>query len=144
MSFKRIFILVTFLFTVNAEAMHHENSHKFSDCDGKVANYYVSKLIAGGTVKGFLKAIKMHQKYYSSRGSKAKVVPLIQYERTETENEEIFRVSSMVIYPSLKDRTEWITRDDFSEEDNEEFSAFIEIYNKNTEITDRKLVCIPE
>ena len=43
-----------------------------------------------------------------------------------------------------RDRTEWITRDDFSEEDNEEFSAFIEIYNKNTEITDRKLVCIPE
>ena len=56
--FKRIFILVTFLFTVNAEAMHHENSHKFSDCDGKVANYYVSKLIAGGTVKGFLKDSK--------------------------------------------------------------------------------------
>ena len=50
MSFKRIFILVTFLFAINAEAMHHENSHKFSDCDGKVANYYVSKLIAGGTV----------------------------------------------------------------------------------------------
>ena len=37
--------------------MHHEKSYKFSDCDGKVANYYVSKLISGGTVEGFLEAI---------------------------------------------------------------------------------------
>ena len=144
MNFKSIFILVAFLFTLNASAMHHEKSYKFSDCDGKVANYYVSKLISGGTVEGFLEAIKMHQDYYSSRGSEAKVVPLIQYKRSETDDEEIFRVSSMVIYPNLKERTDWISRDDFTEKDTEEFSAFIDIYNKNTEITARRLVCIPE
>lgn len=143
MNFKRILILVTFLFSLNITSMHHEKSYNFSDCNGKVANYYVSKLIPGGTVEGFLKAIKMHQTYYSSRGSEAKVVPMIQYKRSETDDEEIFRVSSMVIYPNLKARTDWISRDDFTENDNQEFSAFIEIYNKNTEITARRLICIP-
>ena len=112
--------------------MHHEKSYKFSDCDGKVANYYVSKLISGGTVEGFLEAIKMHQDYYSSRGSEAKVVPLIQYKRSETDDEEIFRVSSMVIYPNLKERTDWISRDDFTEKDTEEFSAFIDIHRRSS------------
>ena len=50
----------------------------------------------------------------------------------------------MVIYPNLKERTDWISRDDFTEKDTEEFSAFIDIYNKNTEIKARRLVCIPE
>ncbi len=50
----------------------------------------------------------------------------------------------MVIYPNLKERTDWISRDDFTDKDTEEFSAFIDIYNKNTEITARRLVCIPE
>ena len=47
-----------------------EANAKFSECQGKVANYYLSNLVDGGSVEGWLKAAAMHEKYYNDRNFK--------------------------------------------------------------------------
>ena len=43
----RYFLLLTF--SMFSFADDHSISTDFSDCDGKVVNYYVSKIISGGS-----------------------------------------------------------------------------------------------
>ena len=50
----RYFLLLTF--SIFSFADDHRISTDFSDCDGKVVNYYVSKIISGGSVDGMMKA----------------------------------------------------------------------------------------
>ena len=71
----------------------------FSECKGKEANYYVAKFTKNGTANGWLKAARMHQKFYKDRGSDILVVPMLQYRRDSEGNvtDKVHRITSMVI-----------------------------------------------
>jgi hypothetical protein len=97
----RYFLLLTF--SMFSFADDHSISTDFSDCDGKVVNYYVSKIISGGSVEGMMKASEMHQNFYDEQGANVKVYPALQYLRNDDGTEEkLHRVSTMVVWDSVK------------------------------------------
>ncbi len=57
----RYFLLLTF--SIFSFADDHRISTDFSDCDGKVVNYYVSKIVSGGSVDGMMKAFIVFQQW---------------------------------------------------------------------------------
>jgi len=56
------------LISFNIYSDDHKGLPKPSDCQGSPANYYVAKLVDGGTIEGWLNATKMHEAYYKDRG----------------------------------------------------------------------------
>ena len=136
--------LFTFLITITAFSdfsAHHEKSYNFSDCEGAVGNLYVSEILESGTVKGFKKAVKLHQKFYKDRGFDVQVKANIEYERDGNETtEEPSRLTTVVVFPSLEVQGLWQNRD-FTEQDQNDFNAFVDIYNTNTKVVVRKTNC---
>ena len=116
-------------------------------CKGSPASYYVSKLIEGGTVEGWIKATKMHQAYYEDRGFNVRIVPSIQYLPSEENNgprDEIFRLSTHVIHPNRTEQEkffEW-NQNERTDSDLKARAAFIAEYDKNNEVTARRYLCI--
>ena len=123
------------------------SSPKLEDCKGSPASYYVSKLIEGGTVEGWIKATKMHQAYYEDRGFNVRIVPSIQYLPSEENNgprDEIFRLSTHVIHPNRTEQEkffEW-NQNERTDSDLKARAAFIAQYDKNNEVTARRYLCI--
>ena len=142
----KYFLLVTF--SIFSFADDHVISTEFSDCKGKVSNYYVSKIIPGGSVDGMMKASKMHQNFYDEQGANVKVYPALQYLRTdEGTEEELYRISTMVVWDSVNSWNEWRESvEALSEEDREaadkQYNAFVEMYNKNTEVVTERRWCM--
>ena len=134
-----VFLITTTAFSVFSA--HHEKSYNFSDCGGAVGNLYVSEILESGTVKGFKKAVKLHQKFYKDRGFDVQVKANIEYERDGNETtEEPSRLTTVVIFPSLEVQDLWQNRD-FTEQDQNDFNAFVDIYNTNTKVVVRKTNC---
>ena len=139
-------LLVTF--SIFSFADDHAISTDFSDCKGKVVNYYVSKIIPGGSVEGMMKASEMHQNFYDEQGANVKVYPALQYLRTdEGTEEELHRISTMVVWDSVNSWNEWRESvEALSEEDREvsdkQYYAFVEMYNKNTEVVTERRWCM--
>ena len=139
-------LLVTF--SIFSFADDHAISTDFSDCKGKVVNYYVSKIIPGGSVEGMMKASEMHQNFYDEQGANVKVYPALQYLRTdEGTEEELHRISTMVVWDSVNSWNEWRESvEALSEEDREvadkQYYAFVEMYNKNTEVVTETRWCM--
>ena len=133
--------LFTFLITITAFSVfsaHHEKSYNFSDCEGAVGNLYVSEILESGTVEGFKKAVKLHQKFYNDRELDVQVKANIEYERDGNETtEEPSRLTTVVVFPSLE---VWQNRE-FTEQDQKDFTAFVDIYNANTKVVVRKTNC---
>ena len=142
----KYFLLVTF--SIFSFADDHAISTEFSDCKGKVANYYVSKIIPGGSVEGVMKASEMHQNFYDEQGANVKVYPALQYLRTDEGTEEgLHRISTMVVWDSVNSWNEWRESvEALSEEDREvadkQYYAFVEMYNKNTEVVTETRWCM--
>jgi hypothetical protein len=120
----------------------------FSECKGKEANYYVAKFTKNGTANGWLKAARMHQKFYKDRGSDILVVPMLQYRRDSEGNvtDKVHRITSMVI-GSQKSWQEWRDlRDNQSEADaaksQKEYDSYVSLYNKHTELTVQRKLCV--
>ena len=142
----RYFLLLTF--SMFSFADDHTISTDFSDCDGKVVNYYVSKIIPGGSIEGVMKASKMHQNFYDRQSVNVKVYPALQYLRNEEGTEEkLHRVSTMVIWESVSAWSEW--RDSIESLSAEErnkadknYNAFVAEYNKNTEVVAERRWCM--
>ena len=136
--------LFTFLITITAFSVfsaHHEKSYNFSECEGAVGNLYVSDILESGTVKGFKKAVKLHQKFYNDRGFDVQVKANIEYERDGKETtEEHSRLNTVVIFPSQEVHGLWQNRE-FTEQDQNDFNAFVDIYNANTKVVVRKSNC---
>ena len=141
---KTLKYLFVFLITITAFSVfsaHHEKSYNFSDCEGAVGNLYVSEILESGTVKGFKKAVKLHQKFYSDRGFDVQVNANIEYERDGNETtEEPSRLTTVVVFPSLEVQGLWQNRE-FTEQDQNDFNAFVEVYNANTKVVVRKTNC---
>ena len=138
---KTLFMFLTALISLSLASMHHENPSNFSECKGQVGNLYVSKILENGTVEGFKTAVSLHQKFYTDRGFEVQVIPRIVYEIKENETlEELFRVNNVVVFPNHKVREQWGKRE-FTEKDQKDFNAFLQIYNKNTEVVVRRSVC---
>ena len=138
---KYLLIFLTIAITSSLSSMHHEKLHNFSDCEGQVGNLYVSEIIKLGTVEGFKKAVDLHQKFYTERGIDVQIIPSVEYERNEsTTIEKPYRLSTMVLFPNLKVRELWGNRE-FSEQDQKEFNAFLDIYNKNNKVVIRRSIC---
>ena len=136
-----IFIFTITLISSFLASMHHENSNNFAECKGKVGNLYVSKIPKSGTVQGFKTAVNLHQKFYTDRGYDVRVIPRIVYEREENVTiEKPFRFNTVVIFPSMKVREQW-GKKEFTEKDQKEFNAFLDIYNENSEVVLRRSVC---
>ena len=142
----KYFLLLTF--SIFSFADDHAISTDFSDCKGKVVNYYVSKIIPGGSVEGMMKASEMHQNFYDEQGANVKVYPALQYLRTdEGTEEELHRISTMVVWDSVNSWNEWRESvEALSEEDREvadkQYYAFVEMYNKNTEVVTETRWCM--
>ena len=142
----KYFLLLTF--SIFSFADDHAISTDFSDCKGKVANYYVSKIIPGGSVEGMMKASEMHQNFYDEQGANVKVYTALQYLRTdEGTEEELHRISTMVVWDSVNSWNEWRESvEALSEEDREvadkQYYAFVEMYNKNTEVVTETRWCM--
>jgi len=142
----RYFLLLTF--SMFSFADDHTISTDFSDCDGKVVNYYVSKIIPGGSIEGVMKASKMHQNFYDGQSVNVKVYPALQYLRNDEGTEEkLHRVSTMVIWESVSAWSEW--RDSIESLSAEErnkadknYNAFVAEYNKNTEVVAERRWCM--
>ncbi len=136
--------LYIFLITITAFSVfsaHHEKSYNFSDCEGAVGNLYVSEILESGPVEGFKKAVKLHQKFYKDRGFDVQVKANIEYERDGNETtEEPSRLTTVVIFPSLEAQGIWRNRE-FTEQDQKDFNAFVDIYNANTKVVVRKSNC---
>ena len=128
---------------------HIDEDTKFSECQGKVANYYLSNLVDGGSVEGWLKAAAMHEKYYTNRGFEVEVLTEMQYSVDEDGNvsDKFVSLDTLVVWNSLSARNEFQTYlDNRSSEqvnrDEKEFSAFVNLYEKNTKIAERKRLCM--
>ena len=56
----KFLIQFSLIFCISILADDHIDANaKFSECQGKVANYYLSNLVDGGSVEGWLKAAAM-------------------------------------------------------------------------------------
>ena len=138
---KYSFIFLITITTFSVFSAHHEKSYNFSDCEGQVGNLYVSEILESGTVEGFKKAVKLHQKFYKDRGFDVQVKANIEYERDGNETtEEPSRLTTVVIFPSLEAQGLWRNRE-FTEQDQKDFNAFVDIYNTNTKVVVRKSNC---
>ena len=138
---KYLFLLLITFTSFSVFSAHHEKSYNFSDCEGEVGNLYVSEMLESGTVKGFKKAVKLHQKFYKDRGFNVQVKANIEYERDGNETtEEPSRLTTVVIFPSLEVQSLWQNRE-FTEQDQKDFISFVEIYNANTKVVVRKSNC---
>ena len=138
---KYLFIFLITINTCSVFSAHHEKSYNFSDCEGQVGNLYVSEMLESGTVKGFKKAVKLHQKFYKDRGFNVQVKANIEYERDGNETtEEPSRLTTVVVFPSLEVQSLWQNRE-FTEQDQKDFNSFVEIYNANTKVVVRKSNC---
>ena len=138
---KYLFIFLITITAFSVFSAHHEKAYNFSDCEGQVGNLYVSEILESGTVKGFKKAVKLHQKFYSDRGFDVQVKANIEYERDGNETtDQPSRLTTVVVFPSLKVQGLWQNRE-FTEQDQKDFNAFVEIYNANTKVTVRKSIC---
>lgn len=120
----------------------------FSECKGKEGNYYVAKFTKNGTAEGWLKAAKMHQKFYKERGSDILVVPMLQYKRDSEGNvtDKVHRITSMVI-GSQESWKKWRElRDNQSDKEaaksQKEYDAYVSLYNRHTELTVQRKLCI--
>ena len=120
----------------------------FSECKGKEANYYVAKITKAGSAAGWLQASKMHQKFYKDRGSDIMVVPMMQYRRNSEGDvtDKLYRATSMVV-GSQESWKKWRElRANLSEAEatkaQKEYDAFTGLYNKNTELTVQRKLCI--
>ena len=136
------------IFSISSFANDHSMSTNFSDCKGKVVNYYVSKIIPGGSVEGMMKASKMHQEFYDKQGANIKVYPALQYLRNDDgTNEKLHRVSTMVVWDSVSAWSEWresidaLSKEDRAQAD-KEYNAFVAKYNKNTEVVAQRRWCM--
>ena len=143
----RYFLLLTF--SIFSFADDHQISSDYSDCEGKVVNYYVSKLVSGGSVEGMMRATKMHRKFYEDRGANVKVYPALQYLRNDDggTTEKLHRVSTMVVWDSVSAGSKWRESiNTLSESDraklDKEYSAFVAMYNKNTEVVAERRWCM--
>jgi hypothetical protein len=121
----------------------HKNLPKPSECKGKPANYYVSKLTKNGTIEGVLNASSLHEAFYKNRGYEVEVVPSIQYLRNEdgVPSDEIFRLSTHVIFPNAETASKWRERDR-TQKDKDEYDFYVNEYNKNSEVTTSRFLCI--
>ena len=121
----------------------HKNLPKPSECKGKPANYYVSKLTKNGTIEGVLNASSLHEAFYKNRGYEVEVVPSIQYLRNEdgVPSDEIFRLSTHVIFPDSETASKWRERDR-TQKDKDEYDFYVNEYNKNSELTTSRFLCI--
>ena len=138
---KYLFIFLITITTFSVFSAHHEKSYNFSDCEGAVGNLYVSEILESGTVEGFKKAVKLHQKFYNDRGLDVQVKANIEYERDGNETtEEPSRLTTVVVFPSLEVQDLWQNRE-FTEQDQKDFTAFVDIYNANTKVVVRKTNC---
>ena len=138
---KYLLILVVAVISSSLASMHHEKSNNFSDCEGQVGNLYVSEILKSGTIEGFKKAVGLHQKFYTDRGFDVRVIPAAEYERNEnTTIEKPYRLSTIVLFPSLEIRELWSNRE-FSEQDQKEFNAFLDLYNENNKVVVRRSIC---
>jgi hypothetical protein len=134
-------ILAVISFSVFAD--DHKNLPKPSECKGKPANYYVSKSTKNGTIEGFLNASSLHEAFYKNRGYEVEVVPSIQYLRNEdgVPSDEIFRLSTHVIFPDSETASKWRERDR-TQKDKDEYDFYVNEYNKNSELTTSRFLCI--
>ena len=138
---KYLFIFLITITAFSVFSAHHEKSYNFSDCEGQVGNLYVSEILESGTVEGFKKAVKLHQKFYKDRGFDVQVKANIEYERDGNETtEEPSRLTTVVIFPSFEAQGLWRNRE-FTEQDQKDFNAFVDIYNANTKVVVRKSNC---
>ena len=123
-------------------------STKFSDCKGKIANYYVGKITKDGSISGWLEAADLHQQYYKARGMDILVMPMGQYRRDENGDaiEKLHRVSTMVVgsQESWASWREYLDNRDQQTIDSDQidYDNFVQKYNKNNEITARRLICM--
>ena len=87
---------------------HIDADAKFSECQGKVANYYLSNLVDGGSVEGWLKAAAMHEKYYTNRGFEVEVLTEMQYSVDEDGNvsDKFVSLDTCLLYTSPSPRDE--------------------------------------
>jgi hypothetical protein len=75
------------------------------------------------------------------RGFEVQVIPSIEYERNENTTIEIpYRLSTTVLFPSLEVKELWGNRE-FTEQDQKEFNAFLDVYNKNNKVVVRRSIC---
>ena len=134
-------ILAVISFSVFAD--DHKNLPKPSECKGKPTNYYVSKLTKNGTIEGVLNASSLHEAFYKNRGYEVEVVPSIQYLRNEdgVPSDEIFRLSTHVIFPNAETASKWRERDR-TQKDKDEYDFYVNEYNKNSELTTSRFLCI--
>ena len=138
---KYLFIFLITITAFSVFSAHHEKSYNFSDCEGAVGNLYVSEILESGTVEGFKKAVKLHQKFYNDRELDVQVKANIEYERDGNETtEEPSRLTTVVIFPSLEVQGLWQNRE-FTEQDQNDFNDFVDIYNANTKVVIRKSNC---
>ena len=138
---KYLFIFLITITAFSVFSAHHEKSYNFSDCEGQVGNLYVSEILESGTVEWFKKAVKLHQKFYNDRELDVQVKANIEYERDGNETtEEPSRITTVVIFPSLEVQGLWQNRE-FTEQDQNDFNAFVDIYNANTKVIVRKSNC---
>ena len=146
----KFFIQFSLIFCISIMADDHTDANaKFSECQGKVANYYLSNLVDGGSVEGWLKAAAMHEKYYNDRNFEVEVLTEMQYSVDEDGNvsDKFVSLDTLVVWNSLSARNEFQTYlDNRSSEqvnrDEKEFSAFVNLYEKNTKIAERKRLCM--
>ena len=144
------YLLLNLLFSFSIIAsLELEANAKFSECQGKVANYYLSNLVDGGSVEGWLKAAAMHEKYYNNRNFKVEVLTEMQYSVDEDGNvsDKFVSLDTLVVWNSLSARNEFQKYLDNRsskqvEKDEKEFSAFVNLYEKNTKVTERKRLCM--
>ena len=89
----------------------------------------------------------MYRRYYLYIKFDVEVVPSIQYLPSEENNgpsDEIFRLSTHVIYKSLPEQERWWdwNQNARTESDIEARDAFVAEYDKNNEVTARRYLCI--
>jgi hypothetical protein len=91
----------------------------------------------------------MHEKYYNDRNFKVEVLTEMQYSVDEDGNvsDKFVSLDTLVVWNSLSARNEFQKyldnrRSEQVEKDEKEFSAFVDLYEKNTKVSERKRLCM--
>ena len=91
----------------------------------------------------------MHQKYYDDRKFEVEVLTELQYSVDENGNtsDNFVSLDTLVVWDSLSARNQFQNylnnrNSKQIEKDEKDYSAFVDLYEKNTKITKRKRLCM--
>jgi hypothetical protein len=108
-------------------------------CDGRIANVRVSEIKQGGTVEGFLAAVKAHKAWFASHGLPSDEIyasrMIVRDEKTHAQSLSDKQFMTFHIYSGAGAGA--------GPKHDAAYDAFVKLYRENSDIKSEYTVCMP-